>query len=86
MARISWIVLLVFAVLLVNFISNSPVESATKRRALNSRSEVLRMVTRNIPTPFRGTNQSQLLRKRTTTTKRKRYNNPFPNYHRRSVK
>jgi hypothetical protein len=41
------------------------------------------MVARNAPTSFRGTNQSQLLRKR-TTTKGKRYNNPFPNYHRRS--
>ncbi|CAB4425861.1 unnamed protein product [Rhizophagus irregularis] len=85
MARISWIVLLVFAVLLVNFISDFPVESVTKCRALNSRSEVLRKIARNIPTPFCGTNQSQLLRKRITTAEGKRYNNPFPNYH-RSVK
>ncbi|GBB96332.1 hypothetical protein RclHR1_02730004 [Rhizophagus clarus] len=85
MARISWVVLLVLIVLLVNYISNSPVESATKRRTLNSRSDVLRMVARNTPTSFRGINQSQLLRKR-TKVKGKRYHNPFPNYHRRSVK
>ncbi|CAG8718103.1 10641_t:CDS:2 [Rhizophagus irregularis] len=42
MARILELYLLVFAILLVNFISDSPVESVTKRRALNSRSEVLR--------------------------------------------
>ncbi|RIA85736.1 hypothetical protein C1645_879129 [Glomus cerebriforme] len=84
MARLSWIMLLVFVVLLVNFVSNSPVESATKkRRNINARENVLLMVARNIPTEFSGTNKSILLRKR-TSIKGKRYNNPTPNYHKRN--